>query len=367
MKFKIIREALLEPMQAVCGVIERSQTATVLGNVLILADDGKLTLTGTDQEIELVTVAKGADIRESGEVTASAYKLMEICRSLPDGSELNSELSDTRLLAESGKFTSYIATLPAKDFPTVAMDSPDVSLKIAVADMARLLKRVSFAMAQQDVRYFFNGVLMEMDGSKVRLVATNGQRLATSCIETGTDQGQHQFIVPRKAVGELARMLGSDGDAEVTLDFSSNHLRCTRGETRLTTKLIDATYPNYSRAIPEAGGKVLLADRLVLQEALSRTAILSNEIYHNVRLILEPGSLEVHANNPLQEEAEEIVAVEYQGEPLEIGFNVMYLIEALGAMEGGKVSLAFRDANSACRMEDPEEQESVFVTSPMVL
>ncbi len=367
MKFTIAREKLLEPLQLVCGVVERRQTSPILSNILIVAENDQLVLTGTDQEVELVATINGVDVAEVGEITVPARKLMEICRSLPEGANMTAELSDGRVGVESGRFSSHLATMSAGDFPDIDMSAADVSLHLAASDLSRLLSRVSFAMAQQDVRYFFNGVLVEVDGSQVRLVATNGQRLATSYVDCGADMGQHQFILPRKAVGELGRILSDGDDPEVELQFSSNHMRCDRAGTRLTTKLIDATYPDYNRAIPTDGDKVVHADRLELKEALSRTAILSNELYRNVRLMVAENRLDMHANNPLQEEAEETVSVEYTGEALEIGFNVSYLIEALSAMEGQQVSLSFRDASSACLLKDPDETESIFVISPMVL
>ena len=234
-----------------------------------------------------------------------------------------------------------------------------------MSEVDRLLQRTSFAMAQQDVRYFFNGVLLEVEGDIVRFVATNGQRLATSYVTT-PDLGHHQFIIPRKAVAELNRILG-EGDALIQLNFTANHMQVERGGVTLITKLIDATYPDYSRAIPTGGDKVLTVDRLILKEALSRTAILSNELYRNVRLGIKPGKLDMHANNPQQEEAEESIEIDYDGAPLEIGFNVSYLIEALSAMKGDRIRITMSDPGSACLLEDMDEVETLFVISPMVL
>jgi DNA polymerase-3 subunit beta len=366
MKFTINREKLLEPLQLACGVVERRHTSPVLSNILIVLDD-HMTLTGTDQEVELTVEIPEVQVTEPGEITVPARKFLEICRSLPDDAEMTAELDGNRVAVDSGRFSSHLATLPANDFPDIEPGKPEVAIQLPAADLLRLLSRTSFAMAQQDVRYFFNGVLLEVDNSIIRFVATNGQRLASSYINTDKSLGNHQFIIPRKAVAELSRIMGDETDVEVSLEFTANHMVVSRAGVTLTTKLIDATYPDYSRAIPTGGDKVIIADRQALKEALSRTAILSNELYRNVRLIVQPGKLDMHANNPQQEEAEETVSVEYEGAELEIGFNVSYLIEALSVIQGEKVRLTLSDASSACLLEDLDEAESLFVISPMVL
>ena len=366
MKFTVTREKLLEPLQLACGVVERRQTAAVLSNVLILAENSKLVITGSDQEVELTATITDVSIEVEGEVTVPARKLMDICKSLPEGAELAANLEGNRVAVDSGRFSSHLATLPVTEFPDIDIGESEVSLSLSVLDLKRLLKRTSFAMAQQDVRYFFNGLLLEVEDGVIRFVATNGQRLAT-CFVEGPLSGKHQFIIPRKAVGELGRILIEDSDETVTLNFTPNHMMLERAGIRLITKLIDATYPDYTRAIPEGGDKVVIADRQFLKEALSRTAILSNELYRNVRLIVMPGKLDMHANNPQQEEAEESLNVEYEGEALEIGFNVSYLIETLSVMEGEKIRITLSDPTSACILEDLDEPESLFVISPMVL
>ena len=367
MKFTISRENLLEPLQLVCGVVERRQTAPILSNLLLSAEDGRLTLVGSDQEVEMTAVIDTVSIMAPGEVTVPARKLMDICRSLPEKAELNATLEGNRVAVDSGRFSSHLATLPVAEFPAIEAGRPEVSLPMKTADLARLLHRVSFAMAQQDVRYFFNGVLLDLENSRARMVATNGQRLAMSDVDLGKDAGRHQYIIPRKAVGELSRVLGADPEEMISLNFTANHLVLERGDVRLISKLIDATYPDYRRAIPGAGDKVVTADRQLLKEALTRTAILSNELYRNVRLILVAGRLDMHANNPQQEEAEETLAVEYDGADLEIGFNVSYLIEALTVMGGREVRMTLSEPSSACVLQDLQEPESLYVISPMVL
>ena len=366
MKFTIAREKLLDPLQLTSGVVERRQTSPVLANLLLNVEQDRLVITGTDQEVELTVVITDVVVDSPGEVTVPARKLLDICKSLPDGAEMSANLEGNRVAVDSGRFNSFLATLPVSEFPNIETGVYEVTIALPVQELKRLLQRTSFAMAQQDVRYFFNGVLLEVLDGVVRFVATNGQRLATSFVSTGA-QGSHQFIIPRKGVAELVRVLDEDSGEPVTLNFTANHMQVDRGNVRLITKLIDATYPDYSRAIPSGGDKVVIADRRLLKEALSRTAILSNELYRNVRLMLRAGKLDMHANNPLQEEAEETVTVEYEGDSLEIGFNVSYLIEALSAMKSDTVRMTFSDPGSACLLEDLDEAESLYVISPMVL
>jgi DNA polymerase-3 subunit beta len=365
MKFRISRENLLGPLQLTSGVVERRQTSPVLANLLLNLEKGRLVITGTDQEVELTVVIKEFVFGTPGEVTVPARKLLEICKSLPEGAEMSANLEGNRVAVDSGRFNSFLATLPVIDFPNIQTGAYDFSLELSVLDLKGLLQRTSFAMAQQDVRYFFNGILLEVLDGVIRFVATNGQRLATSFIKTEY-QGSHQFIIPRKGVAELVRVLDADLGELVILNFTGNHMQIDRGNVRLITKLIDATYPDYLRAIPYGGNKVVRADRLVLKEALSRTAILSNELYRNVRLLLREGKLDMYANNPQQEEAEETVTVEYAGDSLEIGFNVSYLIDVLSVMEGKTVKMTFSNASSACLLEDIDDSESLYVISPMV-
>ncbi len=368
MKFSIDREALLDLLQAVTNVVERRQTLPVLSNLLLVVESGRLSLTGTDQEVELRGETSEVSCEQPGEVTVPARKLLDICRSLPERASIAFHLDGNRLVVGSGRFKSHLATLPAEDFPSVVIGQVAVEISLAAKVLIGLLEKTSFAMAQQDVRYFFNGLLIETADGELRFVATNGQRLGTSrYTELEADPGSHQFIVPRKGVSELIRIIPDDDAVTVTLRFSQNHLQVACARVVLTTKLIDATYPDYQRAIPEAGDKVLEGDRTEIKEALGRTAILSNEMYRNVRLLVEAGKLEMHSNNPLQEEAEEAVNAVYDGERLEIGFNVGYLIDALSAMRGSRVRMVFSDANNACLLTDPDDINSRYVISPMIL
>ncbi len=351
-------------LQRVSGVIERRQTLPVLANLLLEVTGDQLVMTGSDGEIEMTMHTSASSCQEPGDITVPARKLLDICKSLPDGANMEFRSENHRLAVNSGSFQSFLATLPATDFPRISTGEEQNRLEISSESLRSALERTAFAMAQQDVRYFFNGMLFEMESSCLRVVATNGQRLATSVIEIG-DHSPGRFIVPRKAVQELLHILQDPG--KVILSFASNHLLVTLAATRFVTTLIDATYPDYQRAIPAEGTRVLVGDRVQIREALVRTAILSNEVYKNIRLKMGPGKLEMHSNNPQQEEAEELVSVDYTGEDLEIGFNVNYLIDALSAMEGDRVRIVFTDVNSACLLTDPDDIHSRYVISPMML
>ena len=366
MKIKINRDALIKPLQQVAGVVERRQTLPVLSNVLLQVDGDRLSVTGTDLEVELVGRLDVSD-SEAGEVTVPARKLMDICKELPDGADVELALQDQRLTIVSGRFRSALSTLPASDFPTVDKSSSEMSLSLNGKNLKRLIDRTSFAMAQQDVRYFLNGMLFEISGGGVRTVATDGHRLALCSFDGHVSgEGSQQVIVPRKGVLEMQRLLNElSGDVKVTI--GSNHLCLESADFTLTTKLVDGRFPDYDRVIPKDGDKIVYADRVELRQALNRTAILSNEKFRGIRVNLATGALQLSANNPEQEEAEETVSVDYEGDDLEVGFNVSYIQDVLGVIEADKVKITLHNANSSALIEEPEGDDSVYVVMPMKL
>ena len=371
MKFSINREVLLHPLQLVSGVVERRQVQPVLSNLLMVAKESELTLTATDQEVELTVRVSDVNIIDPGETTVPARKLVDICRSMSESAMLTISQESKRLSVSSGRFRSHLVTLPAIDFPNVPTSEIGVQLNIDSMQLLKLLDKTSFAMALQDVRFFFNGVLLDLDGSRIRMVATNGQRLATTQGDLETSHEATQIIIPRKGVNELVRLLndlrlsGGSGKDDAVLWFSENHLRVVIGQTELITKLIDATYPDYTIAIPRENDKTCLVNRIEVRDALQRTAILSNETYRDVRLSLDELKLFVHTNNPLQEEAEEEVSIDFEGEDLVINFNVDYLLNVLEKIEGEQVKMEFSDEKSPCVLTDPEDSDSIFVVSSM--
>jgi DNA polymerase III subunit beta len=368
MKFTTNRETLLRPLQLVTGVVERRQTLPVLANLLVVAEDGRLSLTGTDLEVELVAVeAAGVSITADGRSTIPARKLTDIWRSLPEGADVTVETDGDRAIVRSGRSRFTLATLPAADFPKVESGPGDLELELPQREFRRLLDQVSFSMAQQDVRFFLNGMLLEVTRDHTRTVATDGHRLALCTLPGGAGEGERfQVIVPRKGVLELGRLL-SDGDESVSVHIGTNHLRVTLGTYALTTKLVDGKFPDYEKVIPRRAGHTVSGDRDALKQAFNRASILSNEKYRGVRLILDRDQLTIQANNPEQEEAEEVVAVDYAGDRMEIGFNVSYLQDVLNVLHTDQVHLSVADANSSALIEGAGNDGAVYVVMPMRL
>ncbi|MDE2236083.1 MAG: DNA polymerase III subunit beta [Gammaproteobacteria bacterium] len=366
MKFETLRDTLLSPVQAVVGVVERRQTMPILANLLLSVSDAGLAVTGTDMEVELVANA-AVDVQEKGELTVPARKLLDICRSLPEAAKITVYLDKGKLSIRSGKSRFSLTTLPAADFPSVEDINVQRGFKVSQKLLRELISRTAFSMAQQDVRYYLNGMLLETDEKHLRAVATDGHRLALCDVSASVGESAvQQVILPRKGVLELQRLLGDD-DTDAAVELGTNHLRITLPGIRFTSKLIDGRFPEYDRVIPKGGDKIFSANRQMLKETLGRAAILSNEKYRGVRLQLTTNQLKVMAHNPEQEEAEDELEVAYQGPELEIGFNVTYLMDALSALEGEQVRITLTDANSSCLIRSPDSEECRYVVMPMRL
>ncbi len=367
MKFTINREALLKPLLLVAGVVERRQTLPVLSNVLLVVEGDTLSLTGTDLEVELVGRVHLDKPAENGAITVPARKLMDICKSLPEDSEITFQQEDQRVIFRSGRSRFTLSTLSANEFPNIEEESAAHSFSINQSRLRRLIDRTGFAMAQQDVRYYLNGMLLEVREHALRAVATDGHRLAMCTVEADiSQQERHQVIVPRKGILELARLL-TDGGEVVHITLGANHIRAMTGDFIFTSKLVDGKFPDYERVLPRGGDKVVIGDRQIMRQALVRASILSNEKYRGIRLILAQNTVKIMANNPEQEEAEEEVTVNYEGNTLEIGFNVGYLLDVLSVIEGDAAKITLSDANSSALVEEPGDSDSVYVVMPMRL
>lgn len=366
MKLAISRDSLLKPLQAVIGVVERRQTMPILANVLLVAKNGKLSITATDLEVELVASTEVEKLDVPGDITVPGRKLLDITRALSDGARIALQLEGDRLVIKAGRSRFTLSTLPAAEFPIVERFEAINSLRLSQAELGRLLDKTQFSMAQQDVRFFLNGLLLEVSKQRLRAVATDGHRLALCDIMLKNQSvTPKQVIVPRKGVLELHRLLGTGEEVELTL--GSNHVRASLDGIQFTSKLIDGRFPEYERVIPGQHTGTLKADREVLRSSLQRAAILSNEKYRGVRLELEKGTLRIQANNPDQEEARDELEVEYDGDSLEIGFNVTYLLDALAAVDDETVEIDFVDANSSCLIRAPGAEDSRYVVMPMRL
>jgi len=367
MHFVISREAFLKPLQLVSGVVERRQTLPVLSNVLLDLRESELSLTGTDLEVELVGRVTVDQTHKSGAVTIPARKLLDICKSLSDDSIIELSLRDNKATLKSGRSKFTLTTLPASEFPGVDEEPDTFSITMAQSKLRELLDSTSFAMAQQDVRYYLNGMLFEVAGDYLRVVATDGHRLAMETLDmTNPITEPLQLILPRKGITEMSRLL-TDDSGEISLTFGQNHIRASVPAFTFTSKLVDGKFPDYNRVLPKGGNKVLLGNCQELRQAFARASILSNEKYRGVRVLLSNGELKILANNPEQEEAEEIVSVEYEGESVEIGFNVSYLIDVLSTLSSKRARMTLSDPNSSALLEAEEGSNALYVVMPMRL
>lgn len=366
MKFSLSREALLNPLQLVVGVVERRQTLPILSNVLLRLEGNQLSMTGTDLEVEIKGSTEVVSASEAGEVTVSARKFLDICRSLPDGAQVDFSSSEGKAQIVSGRSRFTLATLPANEFPSVDEGEQTVQFNVPGSTIRGLIESTSFAMAQQDVRYYLNGMLWEVTHNQLRVVATDGHRLALcdGFCEVALDT-KISAILPRKGIMELSRLLADD---DVRVSIGSNHIRVTGADYCFTSKLVDGSYPDYDRVVPKGGDKLVVGDREQLKQAFGRTAILSNEKYRGVRIELVNGAMHLVANNPEQEEAQEEVSVAYSGDALEIGFNVSYLLDVLNVLKSKEIRFTLADSNSSALVEDASgESKATYVVMPMRL
>lgn len=366
MQFEIERDMLLKPLQAVIGVVERRQTLPVLANVLVVADDAGLSFTATDLEVE-IQARVGVAIEEGGQITLPARKLMDIARSLAEDAVIHLAVDQDRAVLRSGRSRFTLTTLPAGDFPVVEDIGASEGVTVARDSLRWLVERTHFSMALQDVRYYLNGLLLEIESGNVRAVATDGHRLAlaTVAIESGPTEPR-QVIVPRKGVQELLRLL-STGPESVTLELGANHVRLGLGDLRFTSKLIDGRFPDYQRVIPELNDSPVRLSREALRQALGRVSILSNEKYRGVRFSVAADQLRVQSNNPEQEEAEEELGVSYGGAEVDIGFNASYMLDALGAIEQPEVEVYLTDGSSSALVRGEGVEDCRYVVMPMRL
>jgi len=366
MRFTLQREAFLKPLAQVVNVVERRQTLPVLANFLVQVQGGQLSLTGTDLEVEMVARA-AVDDAQDGETTIPARKLFEIVRALPDGSRVTVSQSGDKVTVQAGRSRFTLATLPANDFPSV--DEVEATERIGVpeAGLKELIERTAFAMAQQDVRYYLNGLLFDLRDQTLRCVATDGHRLAMCEAPLEHVVGsKRQIIVPRKGVTELQRLL-EGGDRALELELGRSHVRVKRDDVTFTSKLIDGRFPDYEAVVPIGAEKEIKLDREVLRAALQRAAILSNEKYRGVRVEVSPGQMKISAHNPEQEEAQEEIEADTRVDNLAIGFNVNYLLDALSALRDEHIIIALRDANSSALVREASSSKCRHVVMPLRL
>ncbi len=362
---KAKRDELLAPLAAVSGIIERRHTLPILSNVLIDSAGEAISFLATDIEIQ-ISARSGLSVgKDARSLTVGARKLLDILRALPEDTDVSLQLQDKRLLLKAGRSRFSLQTLPAEDFPRLAKPAGEATrFTLSQKVLRRLLGLVQYAMAQQDIRYYLNGLLMVVDGGELKLVATDGHRLAFASMPLPASVQRQEAIVPRKTVVELTKLL-ADSDEDVAIELSATQASFSFGTIQLVSKLIDGKFPDYTRVIPTQHKNKLQAQREPLRQALQRAAILSNEKFRGVRWVLTDGSLKIVSSNADQEEAQEEVEVKYNGDALDIGFNVNYLLDVLNNVAGSELECAFGDSSSSALISYASEKGFKYVVMPM--
>ena len=362
---KAKRDDILTPLSAVSGIIERRHTLPILSNVLIEQAGQNLSFLATDIEIQITARSALSAGGEAKAITVGARKLVDILRALPDGADVTLQQQEKRLLVKAGKSRFTLQTLPAEDFPRLAKPAGEAArFSLSQKALRRLLGLVQYAMAQQDIRYYLNGLLMVVEDGQLKLVATDGHRLAYAATALSGGLPRQEVIVPRKTVIELSKLL-AESDEEVNVEVSATQAAFRFGTIELVSKLIDGKFPDYTRVIPTGHKNKLQIGREALRQALLRAAILSNEKFRGVRWVLSDGSLKIVSSNAEQEEAHEEVEIKYSGDGLDIGFNVNYLLDVLNNVSGENIECAFGDASSSALISYPTEKDFRYVVMPM--
>jgi DNA polymerase-3 subunit beta len=361
---QIPRDALLKPLQAVSGIVERRQTLPILANVLLEQKDGKLFVTATDLEMQITAHSELAG-KQDQSITVGARKLQDLLRALPEDAALNVDTAGGKMTVRAGRSRFNLQTLPASDYPRIGLAQEQLqTISLPQRDFRGLLRLAEFAMAQQDIRYYLNGMLLVVDNGSLQAVATDGHRLSYASLAVPGNYSRQEVILPRKTVLELGKLL-EDTEEPVTLDILANQVRFRFSNIELISKVVDGKFPDYNRVIPSGHSKQLDLSRTELLQALQRAAILSNEKFRGVRLVLGSDQLKIICTNSEQEEAEEELEVGYKGEPLDIGFNITYLLDVLHNLAADQVVLALGDANSSALITMRERNDYKYVVMPM--
>ena len=365
MNIKINRDTLLKPLSSVSGIVERRHTLPILSNLLLEAKQDKIVLTATDLEMQIslsVETAMGGELS----TTVSAKKLLDICRSLPENADITMTTQDSRIQVKAGKSRFNLQTLPAADYPVMskAAGAAGPVIKIGQRTLKRLFKQVEFAMAQQDIRYYLNGLLFEVSANRLNVVGTDGHRLSFTSTELSQNYEKQELILPRKTVIELIKLL-DESDEEVTIEITSGQVNFSFGAIRLISKVIDGKFPDYTRVIPTGHQNNFTVGRMPILLSMQRASILSNEKYRGIRMVLGKDNLRLISTNSEQEEAEEEMEVNYPGDSLDIGFNVTYMIDVLNNVDSENIIFSFADANSSCLVTVPDDSNYKYVVMPM--
>ncbi len=370
MKVTVEQAALLKALGHVHRVVERRNTIPILANVLLRATDGALSLKATDLDIDVVETIP-AEVARAGTTTIPAHVLHDIVRKLSDGAQvsLDQDEQSGQIILKSGRSRFSLQTLPETDFPDLAAGEMSHRFKIIASDLRTLIEKTQFAISTEETRYYLNGIYLhsvEIDGApKLRAVATDGHRLALMDVLAPVGaEDLPGVIVPRKTVVELQKLL-SESDAEVGVELSSVKIRVSAGSVVLTSKLIDGTFPDYARVIPQRNDKFMVVEREDFARAVDRVSTISSERGRAVKFALDEGKLTLSVNNPDAGQATEELAVDYEAAAIEIGFNAKYLLDIIGELEGDTALVKLADAGSPTVLQDREGAPSLYVLMPM--
>jgi DNA polymerase III subunit beta len=365
MNIKINRDTLLKPLTSVSGIVERRHTLPILSNLLLKAGQKKIALTATDLEMQ-ISLSVDTATNEELSTTVSAKKLLDICRSLPENAEISITTQENRIQVKAGKSRFNLQTLPATDYPVMTKAAGDAAIAVTIGQktLKHLFKQVEFAMAQQDIRYYLNGLLFEIGANRLNVVGTDGHRLSFTSTQLSQNYEKQELILPRKTVIELIKLL-DDSDEEVVIEITTGQVNFTFGDIQLISKIIDGKFPDYTRVIPVGHQNSFTLGRTVILLAMQRASILSNEKYRGIRMALAKNNLRLISTNSEQEEAEEEMEIKYSGDALDIGFNVTYMIDVLNNMGSENITFSFADANSSCLVTVPGDDDYKYVVMPM--
>jgi DNA polymerase-3 subunit beta len=364
MNIKINRDVLLKPLSNVVSIVEKRQALPILSNLLLVGNENQLTFTATDLEMQ-TSLSIETKIDSNFEITISAKKLFDITRALPEGSELEFQINESRVNVKAGKSKFNLQTLPAKDYPILKQgDSESISFDISQKALKGLLKQVDFAMAQQDIRYYLNGLLFEIQGQKLNIVGTDGHRLSFTSSKLNQSYEKKDVIIPRKTIMELIKLLEDDDDS-VAIQILNQQVTFKFKNINLITKVIDGKFPDYHRVIPQGYENGFLINRQSLLSAMQRASILSNEKYRGIRMVISENNMKLITTNSEQEEAQEDIEVIYNNEQIDIGFNVTYLIDVLSNIQYEQLNFLFKDSNSSCLVTIPNNDDYKYVVMPM--
>ena len=364
MNIKIDRELLLKPLGNVSGIVEKRHALPILSNLLLESQQGKLKFTATDLEMQISTHIK-TELSDDFQITVSAKKLFDITRALPEDSKIDIQIEENKVTVKAKKSRFNLQTLPSQDYPVMKKDEKDaVELQVPQKDFKALLKQVDFAMAQQDIRYYLNGLLIEVKEKNINIVGTDGHRLSFTSLTLKTPTKPIQVIVPRKTIVELIKLL-NDTDDPLEISFSTNQVNFKFNDIDLITKIIDGKFPDYNRVIPEGHNNIFNIDRSLLLDSMLRASILSNDKYRGIRMVVEDNNLKLVSNNSEQEQAEEELEIDYKGDKIDIGFNVTYLIDVLTNIQSDQLTIAFNDSSSSCLVTIPNNEKYKYVVMPM--